>query len=96
MISDLLLLLGAAAAGCGLGWFYFGGLWLTVRRLPAATMPGLLALSSLLIRLSVTLIVFLLVTQGRWERLIACLCGFLLVRMLLLRHLKPERQRAIS
>ncbi|MFW6127514.1 MAG: ATP synthase subunit I, partial [Thermodesulfobacteriota bacterium] len=66
------------------------GLWLTVQRLPGARRPGLLTLLSLIIRLGVTLAGFYLVMAGRWERLLVCLAGFLLVRILLVRRLGPS------
>lgn len=79
----------AFAAGLGLGLFYFGGLWLTVQRLPRSRHPGLLTLGSLIVRLGVTLPGFYLVMAGRWERLLVCLAGFLVVRLVLVRRLGP-------
>lgn len=76
----------AFLAGLLLGLLYFGGLWLTVQRLPAARHPGVLTLASLIIRLGVTLAVFYLVMAGRWERLLVCLAGFFLVRFVLIRR----------
>lgn len=79
----------AFLAGLLLGLLYFGGLWLTVQRLPAARHPGVLTLASLIIRLGVTLAVFYLVMAGRWERLLVCLAGFFLVRFVLIRRWGP-------
>ncbi len=83
------VLIPAFAAGLLLGLFYFGGLWLTVQRLPRSEHPGMLTLVSLIIRLGVTLAGFYLVMAGRWERLLVCLAGFLLVRIVLVRRLGP-------
>jgi len=71
----------AYTAGLGLGLFYFGGLWLTVRRLPAARRPGLLAAGSLALRTGICLFGFYLVMGGRWERLMLCLAGFVTARI---------------
>jgi F1F0 ATPase subunit 2 len=79
---DWVPLVLAGLAGAGLGIVYFGGLWLTVRWLPRTQWPGLLTLGSLLVRLGGTLVGFYLVMAGRWERLLACLAGFVLVRFL--------------
>jgi F1F0 ATPase subunit 2 len=79
---DLLL---ALFAGLALGLFYFGGLWLTVRRITCSTRPVLLMFGSLVVRLLVTLCGFYLVMDGRWERLLACLAGFLVTRFVLTR-----------
>ena len=81
-------LLLAGPVGVGLGIVYFGGLWLTVRRLPDARWPALLLLGSMLGRTALTLLGFYLVMDARWERLLACLAGFILARMVLMRRLR--------
>jgi F1F0 ATPase subunit 2 len=88
-MSLLITMLLAFVAGIAVGIFYFGGLWLTVQRLPQTNHPGLLTLVSLIIRLGVALPVFYLVMAGRWERLLVCLVGFLLVRLVLVRRWGP-------
>jgi F1F0 ATPase subunit 2 len=75
----------AVLAGLVLGLFYFGGLWLTVRRITCSTRPALLMLGSFVVRLLVTLCGFYLVMDGSWELLLACLAGFLVVRFILTR-----------
>jgi len=79
----------ALTAGLGLGAFYFGVLWMTVRRLPDARRPWLLSLGSFWIRLLVTLSGFYFVAQGRVENLALCLLGFFLMRRLLVRRYQP-------
>jgi F1F0 ATPase subunit 2 len=81
----------AALAGLVLGLFYFGGLWLTVRKIPCSGNPGFLVLVSFAVRLLVTLYGMYLVMAGEWERLVACLTGFLLMRIVLTRVLGPAR-----
>jgi F1F0 ATPase subunit 2 len=80
----------ALTAGSALGAFYFGVLWMTVQRLPAARRPWLLALGSFWFRLFVTLSGFYSATQGRWENLAACLAGFFLVRWVFIRRYQPK------
>lgn len=77
----------AALAGAALAVFFFGGLWWTVRRLPASRRPGVLMAVSLILRLAVTGAGILLVGRGRWENLLACLAGFLVARTLVMRRL---------
>jgi len=79
----------ASISGMVLGVFYFGGLWLTVKRLPFSARPALLTLCSYLGRLVVTLSGFYLVMAGSWERLLAALCCFMVMRIILVRILKP-------
>jgi F1F0 ATPase subunit 2 len=82
----------AGVAGLALGLFYFGGLWLTVRRIAGTTRPAFLMLGSFVVRLLVTLCGFYLVMDGRWERLLACLAGFLVMRFVLTRVLAPAKE----
>jgi F1F0 ATPase subunit 2 len=88
--SDVLPLALAFVAGIVLGAFYFYGLWLTVRKLPSARRPVVMSLSSFFGRLAVVLVGFYFVTASQWERLVVCLVGFLVVRMVLVRVLGPQ------
>lgn len=74
----------AATAGLALGLFFFGALWLTVRQLPTARWPGLLIIVSFVVRMAVVVVGFYVVMGDRWERILACLAGFLLARTLLI------------
>ncbi|MBM4070176.1 MAG: ATP synthase subunit I [Planctomycetes bacterium] len=89
-MSEGLPLILAGVAGLLLGLFYFGGLWLTIRWLPATRCPALLTLGSLVGRMAVTLAGFYAIMAGRWERLLACLAGFVLMRFVVLACLRPE------
>jgi F1F0 ATPase subunit 2 len=90
-MADVLHLSIAFAAGMALGLFHFGTLWLTVRSLPGARRPGLLTVASLFARTAVTVVSFYFIMGGHWERLLACLFGFLLTRRFLLRRWRPEQ-----
>jgi F1F0 ATPase subunit 2 len=94
MNSFIFQLCMAAVAGLVLGLFYFGGLWLTVRRIRCSTSPALLMLGSFVVRLLVTLCGFYLVMDGRWELLLACLSGFLVTRFVLTRIAKTGEAAA--
>lgn len=90
MTSTPLALLLAFAAGLALGLFYFGGLWWTVNRVATAGQPGLLMLGSMLLRSAVVLAGFWLVMDGQIDRLIACMVGFFVMRMILVRRFRPQ------
>jgi F1F0 ATPase subunit 2 len=90
-MSPFLPLLLAFAAGLGLGLFYFGGLWLTVRRLPAWRHPVPLLLASFAARTAAVVLGFYFVMGGRWERALACLVGLLVMRFVLTAWLRPDR-----
>ncbi len=87
--ADLPILLLCLAAGMMLGGAYLGGLWWTVRRLPRASRPGLLAVASLLARMAILLPALWLVADGQWQRLASALAGFLVMRAVLVRWLGP-------
>ena len=90
-MSPFLPLVLAWAAGIGLGLFYFGGLWLTVRQLPTCRWPAPLLLGSFVGRTAVVLVGFYFVMGGRWERMLACLVGFIMARLFLVSRLRPQR-----
>lgn len=80
----------AALAGGALGLLYFGGLWLTVRRVPTARRPGLLVAASFLGRLAAAGAGFGLLAARGPLALAAALAAFLGVRLALVRRLGPE------
>lgn len=90
-MSELPGYLLALIVGAGLGAFYFGGLWWTLRRITAGQGSGLLALGSFVGRTVLTLAGFYLVADDQWPRLIACLAGFLVARTILVRRWGPQR-----
>jgi F1F0 ATPase subunit 2 len=81
-MSELLHLALACAGGLLLGAMFFGGLWWTLRRGLASGRPALWFFGSLLLRTSVTLSGFYLFARGDWERLLACLLGFAIARLM--------------
>jgi F1F0 ATPase subunit 2 len=88
-MRELLLFAAASAAGLLLGAIFFGGLWFTVRKGVSSQRPALWFFFSLLLRMSVALAGFNLVSGGRWERLLACLLGFVVARLVITRLSKP-------
>ena len=94
-MSDILPLSLAFLAGAMLGVFFFGGLWWTVRKGVTSGTPALWFLGSLLLRTGVILAGFYLVSQGHWSRLVACLLGFLIARVIVVKRLTraPEEER---
>ena len=83
--NDGLGFLLACLAGAVLGTIFFGGLWWTVRSFVSSAHGALYVLGSLLLRVGITVAGFHVVSGGQWQRLLACMAGFLLVRTLALR-----------
>jgi F1F0 ATPase subunit 2 len=80
-IHNTFALLLALAAGLGLGAVFFGGLWWTVRNGLHSRQPAVWFMGSFLLRMGIALGGFYLVGWGHWERLIACLLGFVMARI---------------
>lgn len=91
-MNDIVVLIAALVVGSFLGLFFFGGLWWTLKRLPASRKPQLVMAVSFLARSALTVAGFWAVMDGRWERLLAALAGFLAVRTALMRRLPPAAQ----
>ena len=84
-MNEVLSLAGAMAAGVSLGAIFFGGLWLTVRKGVSSKQPALWFFGSLVARMSVVLSGFYFVSGSHWERLLACLLGFIMARLVVMR-----------
>jgi F1F0 ATPase subunit 2 len=81
----------AGAAGFLLGALFFAGLWWTVRKGLSSPRPALWFLGSLLLRMSLAVAGVYAVAGGRWQRLLACLLGFVLARLAVVRLTRPAR-----
>lgn len=90
LLLSLLPFLLSGLAGIGLGVIFFGGLWWTLRRGLASPRPLLWLGTSLLLRSGIVLFGFYAVGHGQWQRMMACLLGFILVRLIALRLARPH------
>jgi len=91
-MNDILTLMLAGAAGMILGAIFFGGLWWTVRRGLLSPRPVLWFFFSMLLRTSITLGGFYFVTRGQWQRLVLCLLGFVMARLVVTRLTRPPQE----
>jgi len=84
-MNETAILMLAVGAGVLLGALFFGGLWWTVRRGLASKRPALWFFGSLLLRTSIALVGFYFIARGHWERLLVCLLGFVMARLIVTR-----------
>lgn len=84
-MSEVMPLVLAWLAGILLGALFFGGLWWTVLKGVPARQPALWFSISLLLRTGMVLAGFYFVSGGDWKRLLACLLGFIVARMIVTR-----------
>jgi F1F0 ATPase subunit 2 len=75
----------AVVAGAVLGAMFYGGLWWTVRKGLLSRQPAVWFLTSLMVRTALALLGFYAVFRGDWRRLVACMAGFVLARLLVTR-----------
>ncbi len=85
-------LLLAGIAGVGLGVLFFGGLWWTVQKTVSSRRPAWWFLGSFLLRMSLTLAGFYWVAGDQWQRLLACLVGFVFARWMVMQWTQPAEQ----
>jgi F1F0 ATPase subunit 2 len=82
-LSSFGIYLWALCFGVLLGGLFFGGLWFSVKRLALVKQPALLFFAGFLIRLGIVLYGLYWIGDGQWQRLLACLLGFWVARMLI-------------
>ena len=75
----------AMVAGILLGAIFFGGLWWTVQKGLSSKWAAFWFFGSLLLRTGIALVGFYVIADGHWERLLACLLGFVTARLIVIR-----------
>jgi F1F0 ATPase subunit 2 len=95
-MSEVSPLLLALALGMSLGALFFGGLWWTVAHGTGSRNAAAWFLLSLLLRTGAATLGFYLVGRGSWERLAACLAGFVLARLIVTRLIADAALRPQS
>jgi F1F0 ATPase subunit 2 len=88
-MNEALTLALALWAGVMLGAIFFGGLWWTIRKGVSSQQPALWFLGSLMLRMCLTLAGFYFIARGHWDRLLFCLIGFVLSRLVVIWLTRP-------
>ncbi|GAA5520221.1 ATP synthase subunit I [Aliifodinibius salicampi] len=76
----------AAGGGVVLGLIYFGGLWITVKKVNNARRPYLLLASSFLVRTALVLAGFYLLLLYNWIYLVLAMITFIVTRHFLIQR----------
>jgi F1F0 ATPase subunit 2 len=91
-MNDILALALDLLAGLILGAFFFGGLLWTIRKGVSSDRPALWFFGSFLFRLTLILAGFYLIARShRWQRLVTCLVGFVMARLIVTWLARPRR-----
>ena len=88
MIEHSLTVIGSLLWGAILGLIYFGGLWLTVRRVTTGKHQAIVMLGSFIIRNALMVIGFYPVIRQGWQYALICLAGIIIIRFILIRRIK--------
>jgi F1F0 ATPase subunit 2 len=91
-MSETIILAAALTLGVLLGAIFFSGLWWTVRKGMTAKSPALWFLGSSLLRMGIVLVGFYFVARGDWKKLLLCLLGFLIARVVVLRLTRSSKE----
>jgi F1F0 ATPase subunit 2 len=91
-MNEILALALAAVTGGLLGAFFYGGLWLTIRRALSSRQAPLWILSSMLLRTTLTVLGFYFISRDHWQRLPASLLGFFAASVAASVWSKPSRR----
>src|SRR5664280_2852283 len=92
MMNETLSLMLTLVMGGMLGAIFFGGLWWTVRKVVSSRWPAFWLLGSMLLRTGITLAGFYFVAGGHWERLLVCLLGFVIARLMVIRFTRSAEK----
>ncbi len=94
-MNETLTLALAWVAGLLLSAIFYGGLWWTVRKGVASKQPALWFIISMPLRMGIALTGFYFVSGGHWQRLLLCLCGFIMARLVVIWLNRPQRNSSI-
>jgi F1F0 ATPase subunit 2 len=85
IMNENFSLLLSPLAGIGVGFLFYGGLWLTVSRIASAKRPWLLLVANSAARTALALAAIWWVSQGSAARIALCVFGFMATRPLVFR-----------
>ncbi len=91
-MNDVLNLLPAIFGGIILGILFFGGLWLTVLKGLNSKRPAVIFMVSLILRMVIVVLGFYYVGANSWQKMLACLGGFLIARIVVFHLTKKDKQ----
>ncbi|WP_423822276.1 ATP synthase subunit I [Salinisphaera sp. SPP-AMP-43] len=93
-MTDPFGLVIAALAGAVIGALFFAALWLSLHVAAVRAYGAFWLPICALLRIAVTLAGFYWVAAGDWQRLLACVAGFMLARVVATRLARPSRRPA--
>lgn len=90
MMNEAFYMIWVLVAGLLLGTFFFGGLWITVKKTATSASPALLVFGSFIVRISIVLIGFYFIAAGNWRSMLIAFAGFIIARFIVMRYTKSK------
>jgi F1F0 ATPase subunit 2 len=91
MVAEIINYIPSFLAGILLGIIFYAGLWWTVKKGIQSESPALWFGISMLLRTAIVLLGFYLVGLGHWQRLMVCLLGFIIARIVLTLFIRSDK-----
>ena len=95
-MNDLVMTLLVLLGGTCLGILFFGGLWLTSKKMLNSNKPVLWYIGSMFIRTALTLLGFYYIGQHSLKYMLICLLGFIIARFAVVRMTKIKEMKPIT
>ena len=95
-MNDLLMTLLVLLGGSFLGFLFFGGLWLTSKKMLNSNKPVLWYIGSMFIRTALTLLGFYYIGQHSLKYMLICLLGFIIARFVVVHMTKIKEMKPIT
>ena len=95
-MNEILYSILTFITGLLLGTLFFGGLWFTVKKAVTSKKPALWFVGSFLFRTGITLIGFYYTSLGNWQRLLICMLGFIVARLVIIYLTKQNKETTSS
>jgi F1F0 ATPase subunit 2 len=90
-MHEMVYLLPVLLGGVALGILFFGGLWWTVQKGVRSERPALWFFTSFLLRTGMALAGMYSISDGHWPRLLVCLLGCMIGRLVVMRLSRLEK-----
>jgi F1F0 ATPase subunit 2 len=91
-MNDIVALSIALIAGALLGACFFGGLWWTVQKGLTSNHAAWWFFGSTLLRTGLAVVTFYFISSGDWRKLLACLLGFFIARVVVTRFTRTTKE----
>jgi F1F0 ATPase subunit 2 len=76
--------------GLVLGLFYYGSLWLILRKLPQFSHPAVWVGISLILRTLAVMLMLYILFSDSWQQLVLAVVGIIISRTLLVQRIRPN------